>query len=381
MLRESASYALMRRLSEKQLQAQKRLQLKRERRRIRRVSSKRRASAEFASLLHHYQAALPSNAPRRKRIPLIVPKVLSLKENYAETVGFINDIRTHALQEYRPVDLFFGDVEKLEPAALTVLTAEIHRCRNLRGKKSVSGYYPTDIEIFRQMSDIGFFRLLSITDRAPKRSDEDSEPTKFVLPFVTDALVTSERSAAFIDLIVKVVQDVVAMDDASQRYLQGAIVEAMKNAAEHAYKLRPHFQALGHRWWLTGAFDREAKEVSILLFDQGVGIPATLEPDLLDIIQSLVASEGIRARDSLMIEVATRPDKTSTGQSGRGQGFKTMRKFVDFCDDGDLIVYSNHGHYIYARTGTARGDAALSLGGTLIQWRFRHSESVTVSGL
>ncbi len=371
----------MRRLSRKQYLAQKRLQIRRERRRVRRLSSVRRSNAEFVGLIRSYQAALPPGAPRRNRVPLIVPPVLSLRENYAETVRFINEIRLHALREYRPVDLFFGAVERLEPAALTVLTAEIHRCRNLRGKSSVSGYYPSDPEIFRQLSDIGFFRLLSITDKAPPRPDEEVEPTKFVLPFVTNAVVTAERSAAFIDVLVGLVGGVVTMDATSQRYLQGAIVEAMKNAAEHAYKHRPALQALGHRWWLTGAFDQEAREVSILLFDQGVGIPATLEPDLLDIIQSLIAAEGIKARDSLMIEVATRPDKTSTGQSGRGQGFKTMRKFIDFCDDGDLIVYSNFGHYLYARAGSARGDETLSLGGTLIQWRFRHSESVTVSGL
>ena len=311
-----------------------------------------------------------------------VPKVLSLRDNYDETVGFITSIRKYALENYHPVDLFFHDVEALEPAALTVLTAEIHRCRNLRkvyGKPAVSGFYPTDPEIYRQLQEIGFFRLLEIKDQHPPEIDEDVKRSRLVLPFLTDATVTSELSASFIDQLAALVEDAVPMNEISKRYLQGAIVEAMKNAGEHAYKLKPTYQALGHRWWLTGAFDLEKNEVAILLFDQGVGIPATLEPDLMVKLESLSRIEGMSPRDSMMIEVATRPGESSTRQAGRGQGFKTMRKFVDFCDDGDLIVYSNHGNYLYARAGTARDDRALPLGGTLIQWRFRHSEPVMVT--
>lgn len=361
-----------------------RLQQKREQRRARRHRSTTKRDREFARLVLQYQRSLPPEIPRRNRIALIVPNRLSLRDNYNETVAFINELRTHALKEYRPVDMFFERVEHLEPAALTVLTAEIHRCRNLRrisGRPAVSGYYPRDPAIYRQLQEIGFFRLLDIEDKPPEELRKATDVDRRVLPFLTDATVTSERSAKFVDLLTEVIADAVPMDNQSQRYLQGAIIEAMKNSAEHAYKLRPHYQALGHRWWLTGVFDKVANEVSIILFDQGVGIPATLEPDLLDIIESLTRAQGLHPRDSLMIEVATRPGQTSTGQSGRGQGFKTMRKFVDACDDGDLIVYSNHGNYLYARSGTERGDRSLSLGGTLIQWRFRHSGPVMVNAL
>lgn len=372
----------MRKLSPERRQAYVRLQKERERHRVQRLDGGKRSRSSYNRLVAEYHSRLPLDAPRRNRIALVVPSELSLKDNYEETVAFIDALRLHALQEFRPVDLFFENVVYLEPAALTVLTAEIHRCRNLRrigGKPAVSGYYPTDPAIYRQLREIGFFRLLDIADRAPAETRSGDGAERLVLPFLTDAYVTSDRSAQFIDLLADAIEGAAPMDEQSKRYLQGAIVEAMKNSAEHAYKLKPRYQALGHRWWLTGVFDRTANEVSIILFDQGVGIPATLEPDLLDIIESLTRAQGLQPRDSLMIEVATRPGQTSTGQSGRGLGFKTMRKFVDACDDGDLIVYSNHGNYLYARSGTARGDGSLSLGGTLIQWRFRHSGPIMVT--
>lgn len=372
----------MRRVTGKKKLRLIRLARERERHRLRRQMDTDTRRTRLLALVNQYQHQLPADAPRRRRIPLIVPKILSLKDNYDETLKLIVDIRKYTLEGYHPVDLFFNEVQHLEPAALTVLTAEIHRCRNLRrvnGKPAVSGYYPSDPEIYRQLQEIGFFRLLEIKDQLPPNHAADGSRTRIVLPFLTDAVVTAERSAWFIDQLAALIQDAVPMDDRSKRYLQGAVVEAMKNAGEHAYKLRPEFQALGHRWWLTAAFDLEKREVAILLFDQGVGIPATLEPDLLDKMESLSKAEGLAPRASLMIEIATRPGESSTGQSGRGQGFKTMRKFIDFCDDGDLIVYSNTGNYLYARNGTARDDRSLSLGGTLIQWRFRHSEQVTVA--
>jgi len=333
------------------------------------------------ALIEKNRHAIPASAPKRLRIPLSVPKNLSLRENYHETMKFIGAIRRYALEDYQPIDLFFHDVEAIEAGALVVLTAEIHRCRNLRkvhGRPAVSGYYPSSPDIYRQLQEAGFFRLLEIRDQLPPAGAPDPSKTKVVLPFLTDAMVTADRSADFVDRLAGIIHDTVPMDETSKRYLQGAIVEAMKNAREHAYKLKPQHQSLGHRWWLSAAFDVSTQEVSILLFDQGVGIPATLEPALLVKAESLAKAEGLHPRDSLLIEVATRSGESSTRQKGRGKGFATMRKFVDFCDDGELIVYSSQGNYLYARGRTQRADRALPLGGTLIQWRFRHSKPVTV---
>lgn len=354
---------------------------------IRAAGGNRRAQ-RISSLIARHTAVLGhSNAGAEGRVPLNVPTVLSLRDNYDETVRLITELRSLALDQYLPVYLYFDFVERIEPAALIVLTAEIHRCRNLRkvgGTPMVSGTYPRDDAICAQLAKMGFFKLLNLRDHPDREGKRDSDADAsdvLVIPFLTDREVTAERCAEFIDLLADVIGGLIPMDEKSQRYLQGAIVEAMKNAGEHAYKFKPPHQAFGHRWWLSGSVNRASKEVSILLFDQGAGIPATLAPGLMDRVRSLANLEGIIPRDSHMIEIATKTGETSTGQAGRGQGFYTMRKFVDDCDDGDLFVYSNAGHYMYARNGTSRGDEPLSLGGTLIQWRFRHSTPLVVSSL
>lgn len=319
----------------------------------------------------------------RNRIPLKVPEILSLKENYGETMKVINDLRHYALDHFLAVDLYFDFVEYVEPAALMVLAAEIHRCRNLRrkyGQPIVSGTYPREPQIYRQLSRAGFFKLLKLKDDHVPPDDGDAQAI-VIVPFITDREATAVRAANFIDILVEMTSGTIEMDDRHQRYLQGALVEAMKNAGEHAYRLKAPHQPMGRRWWLSAAFDVGQREVSIMLFDQGAGIPATLEPSLLSRVASIARLEGIQPRDSLMIEIATRPGETSTRQAGRGLGFHTMRKFVDSCEDGELFVYSNAGHYMYSRAATSRGDEALSLGGTLIQWRFRHSSVLNVAEL
>lgn len=364
------------------LSARKKIKLIALLRRRRTQAARRRVPREtrrtrIQTLIEQHSALFPYPTGDQTRLPLLVPSRLSLRDNYDDTVALVNSIRSYALDQFIPVQLFFDQVTEVEPAALMVLTAEIHRCRSLRrhsGRPLVHGTYPNDPAVYAQLRESGFFKLLQIEDINPP---EDEASTVVVLPFLTDVEVPPERAEAFIDRLAQIIAGVVLMDEKSNRYLFGAVIEAMKNSYEHAYKLRPPHQMMGRRWWLTGALDIGRREVSILLFDQGIGIPHTLEPSLKARAESLAKLEGLTPPDSLMIEIATRIGQTSTGQSGRGRGFMTMKKFVDACDDGDLFIYSNFGLFAYNRNGSDRLEQGVSLGGTLIQWRFRHSATVT----
>jgi hypothetical protein len=103
---------------------------------------------------------------RDTRVPLAVPPVLSLRDTYEETIGLVNELRSLVLDRYLPVGLYFDNVQEIEPAAAMVLTAEIHRCRNLRrrsGEPLVSGTYPKKQAIYDQLRSLGFFRLLRLS--------------------------------------------------------------------------------------------------------------------------------------------------------------------------------------------------------------------------
>jgi len=279
-----------------------------------------------------------------------------------------------------PIDLYFDHLEKIETSAALALTAEMFRCRQIgkfRDYNLLTGNYPKNPNAFEQLKMLGFFELLEIEDGS-EAPEEQSDHSRFTLKFMTDGQVRSDKLGYFIDLFVKAIGSTIEIDEQTNRYLYAAIVEAMKNAREHAYKLRPEYQTAGHRWWLTADFNRATGEFSFILFDQGVGIPRTLTPTTWDSFEAMRKDFERSPSDSLLIEMATRPGRTSTDQQGRGKGFATMRKFVDACDDGELLIYSNRGHYKYSRSDQDRREFDASLGGTLVEWRVRHT-SATVS--
>jgi hypothetical protein len=323
---------------------------------------------------------LPSSA--RRRIPLIVPEVLSLEHNYDETVRLVNDLRKLVLERRLPVFIRFKGVKQLELAATLYLTAELYRCRHLTtggfmGQwRLVNGDYPVDGPIHAQLIELGFYEVLGIPSADPGDYPQADGGPKMV-SFRTNTTSDPEAAGKFLSELSRLGAPLSAQN---QRDLQGCLVEAMANAIDHAYKFdRELKNAIPKRWWLTGLADPKTREVGIVVFDQGHGIPRTLDRTLFEWLQIVVAGLTENSPDSKLIEAATQLRRTSTGLQGRGKGFSTMMKFVDRCEDGELLVYSACGSHLYSRRNGTLGvhgaDRTLSLGGTLIQWRVRPSLS------
>lgn len=107
-----------------------------------------------------------------------------------------------------------------------------------------------------------------------------------------------------------------------------------------------------------------------MVLDQGAGVPATLDPTLIERALSLGRFHGLQPRDSELIKNASELRRTSIGSSGRGKGIETMKRFIDTTGDGELNIYSNRGLYIHSSDGEdSTIDHDGTLGGTLVQWR------------
>lgn len=329
----------------------------------------------FFSDLH--KIALPSD-PRR--YPIMIPSSVSLKDNYEETVDCLMQIRRFALQHSWPVFLYFNRVEKLEPAAALLLAAEIHRCRNLRAYRNgaiVSGSYPRSQEISLQLKELGFFRLIEVMDDPDAEEGENRESRPFFLPFRSGNNVIAELVSAFCDIVTEGAFD---MAPQAKRRMVGAIKEAMGNCVEHGYRGRSHSECMYGRWWLCGYVDPQQNEMMITILDQGVGIPETLDHQWKERFAALMNFTW-PPTDGQMILAATELHRSSTGQAGRGKGFRDMRRFIDTCDDGELRVLSNRGAYLYIKGESERtSDRTSSIGGTLIEWRIRHAAAVEELG-
>ena len=315
----------------------------------------------------------------RRRTPLSIPQTLSFRTNFDETARVIAEIRRSVFSAHTPVALYFDDLRELEPAATLVLTAEIHRCRQLRPWRNglmVNGTYPGDRDAFASLRKLGFFDLIGVDDRsALGEAPPAADPAKpFFFKFRTFNTVDSVFAAQFCEMVVS---NAFAMSPLAKGRMVAALKEAMGNAVEHAYMQATDFPPMKNRFWVTGYVDKTAGEMMITLFDQGVGIPNTLDPTAFERIRSALKARWTPT-DGHMIAAATELHRSQTEQPGRGKGLQDMKKFIDTCDDGELRILSNRGGYSYIKGNETISDERLSICGTLVEWRVRHGSAVEV---
>lgn len=312
---------------------------------------------------------------RRNRIAIHLPENLSLRENFADTMAAINSLRDATMRRNMPVMLYFDGVRYIEPAATLVLAAEIARCSKLRpyqGNLLVNGNYPPDMDLVLQLHEMGFYKAIGVPEQDLPADEATMDRPRF-LKFFSFSTVESELAAGLTDLVSV---GAFELGDRMKRRMTGAVKEAMGNAVEHAYRSPGIYPTIDGTWWCAAYVDPPKREMMIILFDQGIGIPHTLDADLFDLIRSIVTTRTWQLSDGYMIAAATELYRTSTGQPGRGRGFRDMKKFIDSCDDGELRVLSNRGGYRYMKTGEEVTDEPSSVGGTLVEWRVRHGQPV-----
>lgn len=312
------------------------------------------------------------------REQIVLPRTFSFRENYSETVGVLGAIRDIALHNHRRILLHLTQLERVEPAAALALVAEIFRVRHLRSTRAVTGTYPDDPVAYQLLADMGFYKQLSMRNRHEPPASGLAPERPLFLRFISSNSVESVIADGFVDVVEN---HIVPLNGVARGRLVAAIIEAMNNTLDHAHPTRILNETMPRRWWLSAWVNVQDREVSISLYDQGVGIPVTLEPTVYEKIRS--AASGIarltlsaKPSDGEMIAAATELHRTGTGQGGRGKGFRNMKQFVDVCSDGELRVLSNQGFYSYMRDEEAFGNERTSIGGTLVEWRFRQHDGL-----
>ncbi|WP_429067072.1 hypothetical protein [Aeromonas bestiarum] len=161
--------------------------------------------------------------------------------------------------------------------------------------------------------------------------------------------------------------------------LFGPLVEAMNNVVEHAYypSIWKGEQPEGHRWWCFTAL--VADELTVLIGDKGVGIPATLEQTqpkgLLELLKQKVG--GVFSNDADYIMAAMDVKRTRTSLTYRGNGGKDLKSAIEKIPNSRLTVISNKGVYRYHHLVRKGNDSVLnesresveqSIAGTIVEW-------------
>lgn len=357
----------LKKLSPDQLAQLEHLRRKRERVRIQR-SLLRRKRLVTRNTAHFPQAMLVRTAGNIERILVEMPTVFSFERNFDASAGAINLIRESIINRRIPALVDFSNVEFVGAAAALVLTAEIFRSKYSlmlsNGRRTVSGTYPKNPIAHKILHDIGFYK--AIQTEGLETTDEDMSHIHIGMRSFTR--IEAAEIESFRDLFLTPFPH---LERLAHQRMQGAVVEAMSNCFDHAFASAGDYRRLGRRAWLSGYIDLSQNEFMMMVFDQGAGIPRTVEANWMDKLRAFGALQ-LNPTEGELIAAATDMYRTSTGQIGRGRGFDTMKRFVDVCEDGELRVFSNRGKYVYTRNeNLVPDDATQTLGGTLVQWRIR----------
>lgn len=308
------------------------------------------------------------------------PKHFSFLENYEETLAFVLALRQLQTQKLGGLNknisrrsqrlINLARIEDLDPAAGLVLAAELDIYKpHARNMRSLDESWHENVRSF--FFDAGLFELIGLPPQKA-HAKEAAGPVVNVLKYRKGMLPDGAQA----DELRTALEHLCGEKFGPKIAVNGALCEAMTNSKHHAYPddiqwwpKRPS----GH-WWATGAWTPSNSTMHMMLYDQGVGIPATLpRSDHWASALPLLDRLDPERTDAGLIEAALELRRTSTNIRGRGRGLHEMADWIDKTEAGFLRIWSGKGRVTY-RPGhvVEKKNLSTPFCGTLVEWEVRH---------
>ncbi len=305
---------------------------------------------------------------RPQRDVICCPENLSLDENFKEVVQLINVIRGRSQrQRNEPIHIDFKPIRKIGPAGALVLAAELDRWNRVRRSKlRTIDVDKWDKDVRRLLREMGFFNLLQTSSGAPEDSIETNEQyVKFRSGNKVDGKAINDLREFDLDPHVGV---------PGRHQLFAAVTEAMTNVMHHAYDKKAVYHT-PKDWWLSAMYNTNTKEIVILIYDQGAGIPTTLPRKFGERLREIFPDKFFDDHGK-MIQAAHELQRSATQEGHRGHGLeRDVRSYIERLDcRGIYRVRSCKGEYtLEIKDGGKKSEFFQSFGkslnGTLIEWR------------
>jgi hypothetical protein len=175
----------------------------------------------------------------------------------------------------------------------------------------------------------------------------------------------------------KMLQEIQTKLNVNVRQLYRPLIEAMSNAVEHAYPIDTDEK----RWWMFASVSEINGGLTVLICDNGVGIPNTLEITQSETMLNTIKKKlGIQLNsDEAYIKASLEVRQTRTELGHRGKGGGDMKSTIAKTEGSSLLILSNRGRYRYGIKKLNRGikqefeatssiSISRSINGTLVEW-------------
>lgn len=275
----------------------------------------------------------------------------------------------------------FSLIEEVSTAASVVIAAEYER------GKIIVGAPPPAINLdrwspsaFSKLYGMGFFEAVGLsTARAERFTDRNGNITMQILSGSRGDQL-EEAATALERLLADTLQPGRAEIDADLEellfWINTAVSEALTNVSNWAYE---NLSRKGpKRWWVAATLAPLTKSLTVVVYDQGVTIPKSLDrrdwfQDMVTKVRTLWGtSEADGAwTDSQWIAAALEYRRSRSRLDHRGKGLPQMVDILDHCPDGSLRIVSGAGSCYLEKGAEVVEEAPLRnpIMGTLIEWK------------
>jgi hypothetical protein len=300
---------------------------------------------------------------RAGKVVLKAPKILDFKDQCDDSLRFLASIKEEVFSgSTHNVLVDLRELEEISPACAVVLLAEMTRCAvYAKTTKKLSGNFPKTDRAKQVLTDIGFFRSFHV--KAP-----EFKATKATRVYVK-TIAGNKSDGRYTKPLIQLFENVCQLNVVAGKRLYGALIECMDNVKGHAYPadvgVRPD---LIGEWWMCGFADPMNRQLALVFYDQGEGIPTTIKK-----IRSVRMRSYLNFDDSRILKQAITVGLSSKENIRRGTGLPSLREFVDFAPGGFLRVISGLGDVRYIGSTKTIQTKRLSepLAGSLIVWTIR----------
>lgn len=283
-----------------------------------------------------------------------------------KAIEFFSKIRTYvdgkSGSQRLVVDLV--NTEGLDLGAALVLVAEFDRWQRLHYillvPETVGNWYPA---VRKELNALGFFKLLKTKLPAALKS----APGPAWIQFVSDKLTVGKAAKLLRGRLERELRGSTGYDQ--QIYI--ALVEAMKNAFQHAYpddlKATKFDSRIDKRWWMAASIDEDRRSIEVAFLDLGITIPGSLPFSWL---WKHLTSEARMGSDVNQIIEALRYGHSRLGEAHRGKGFTNILYPTSLHKDNYVSILSGRGLCYVGQQGEWFGiETPERFAGTLIRWK------------
>jgi len=282
------------------------------------------------------------------RVTIVLPEKLNFFNDYEITALHFNAIReltknkSISYKVYRLKSVNFDNVKSISTSAALVLTAELSKWDDSIRNKLVPNINNWNPDVLVNFNELGFFNLFKNKPENIDRFNSTASNNRKIIKYIKGRCGDDQKTKILKEKITNIVGNKIK----KWTFLHSGLSEAIVNVSHHAYPDRNGYSEIDKNWYLTASYNLLNRELKVVFYDQGIGIPKSLPAsEIWEKVWEFLSIFPIadRKKDEVLLKAAVELDRTSTEESDRGKGLQDLLEFIRQRGDGYLSILSLKG--------------------------------------